>query len=127
MTDGTHRNDNRKQKGAAAEEAAYQYLLSQGYLLKDRNWRCRSGELDLVMEYDDWLIFIEVRSRGSNVRYGTAAESVDMRKIRQVRGTAEVYLHYKQTKNKNIRFDFIAVQFNADLTIASLEHIENAF
>lgn len=119
--------DNRRQKGAAAEQAAADYLLSLGYRIRDKNWRCRSGELDLVAEEDRILVFVEVRSRSQNTAYGTAAESVDVRKIRQVRSVAEVYLHYSQQENREIRFDVIAVELGADLSIASLQHIEGAF
>lgn len=121
--------DKRKEKGAVAEEHAASYLLDQGYEVIDRNWRCRSGELDIVARKDDFLIFIEVRSRSGSSRYGTPAESVNVHKINQVRKTAEVYLLYKQADliTTMIRFDVIAVLLHADMTVANLEHITEAF
>ncbi|NQX46155.1 YraN family protein [Paenibacillus tritici] len=117
----------RKEKGAAAEQAARLYLTSRGYLIKECNWRCRSGELDIIAEYEGGLIFIEVRSRSGSAAQGTAEESVDERKIRQVRNTAQVYLHMQNMHQAVISFDVIAVQLNADLSIASLRHIREAF
>ena len=118
---------NRRQKGAVAEEAAVQHLIQNGYQILDRNWRCRSGELDITAEKDGVLVFIEVRSRSSSGRFGTPSESVDQRKVLQVRSTAEHYLHLKKQHGRSIRFDVIAVMLNADLSAASVEHIPNAF
>lgn len=117
----------RKQKGIAAEEAARMYLSSRGYLIREYNWRCRSGELDIIAEYEEALVFIEVRSRSGSGLQGTPEESVDERKIRQVRNTAQVYLHMQGLQDAVISFDVIAVQLNRDLSIAALRHIRRAF
>ena len=117
----------RKQKGTAAEQAARLYLCSRGYSIRDCNWRCRSGELDIVADHEAGIVFIEVRSRSGSGVQGTAAESVDERKIRQVRNTAQVYLHMQGLQDAAVTFDVIAVQLNADLSIASLQHIREAF
>ncbi|WP_405114177.1 YraN family protein [Paenibacillus sp. FSL K6-1217] len=120
-------NYTRQEKGAAAEQAARMYLTSQGYLIRDYNWRCRSGELDIIAEYEGALVFIEVRSRSGSAMQGTAEESVDARKIRQVRETARVYLHMQGLQPAAVSFDVIAVQLQPDLSIASLRHIREAF
>lgn len=119
----------RREKGAAAEQAASLYLTSRGYRILEHNWRCRSGELDIIAEYEAGLVFIEVRSRSGSPQRGTAEESVDARKIRQVRQTAGVYLHQHQEgiSQADISFDVIAVQLNADLSVVSLRHIRGAF
>lgn len=118
--------DNRREKGAAAEQAACDYLAAKGYAILDRNWRCRSGEIDIVAELGRLLVIVEVRSR-SGSRYGTAAESVDYRKIRQVRGIASTYLHYKRLEDREMRFDVIAIELDAARNVVSLQHIEGAF
>lgn len=118
---------NRKQKGKAAEEGAVQYLTSQGYSIVERNWRCRSGELDIIAESEGDLIFIEVRSRSGELLQGTPEESVNARKIYQVRSTAQVFLHMKGYEERRISFDIITVLLNEDLSIASLGHIREAF
>ncbi|AIQ30534.1 endonuclease [Paenibacillus sp. FSL P4-0081] len=128
MSHGADRtNYTRRQKGAAAEQAASLYLSSRGYIIRECNWRCRSGELDIIAEYEDGIVFIEVRSRSGAGVQGTPEESVDERKIRQVRNTAQVYLHMRGLNNPVISFDVIAVQLNRDLSIASLRHIREAF
>lgn len=116
----------RKDKGRAAEEAAASHLQQQGWRIIERNWSCRSGELDIIAEQGKILLFVEVRSR-SGISYGMPAESIDARKIQQVRRTAEVYLHRFGLSDRQIRFDAIAVMLGRNLEIRSLEHIEEAF
>ena len=73
--------------GSGAEQRALQYLQDQGLRLLERNWRCKLGELDLVMQDGDTVAVIEVRSRARSDR-GSAAETVDARKqARVVRAT----------------------------------------
>ena len=62
-------------QGTAAEDLALRYLEARGLSLVTRNFRCRTGELDLIMRDGEHLVFVEVRSRRST-RYGTPAESV---------------------------------------------------
>lgn len=116
----------RKDKGSAAEEAAASHLKRQGWRIIERNWSCRSGELDIIAEQGEIMLFVEVRSR-SGLGYGMPAESIDARKIQQVRRTAEVYLHRFGLSDRQIRFDAVAVMLGRNLEIRSLEHIEDAF
>ncbi|WP_379126488.1 YraN family protein [Paenibacillus sp. sgz500958] len=118
---------NRKQKGQAAEEAAVTYLTSLGHTVLARNWRCRSGEIDIIYEADGRLFVVEVRSRSHNVMQGTPEESVNTRKIAQVRSTAAVYLHTTHQTERLLSFEVISVRLNKDLSIASLHHIREAF
>lgn len=117
----------RKQKGAAAEDVAAACLIQKGLRILNRNWRCRTGELDIIAEHEGVLVIVEVRSRSGTGAFGTPSESVDLRKMTQVRNTALQYIHLKQYHNRPIRFDVVAVMLNTDLTPASVEHIPNAF
>ncbi|WP_150267611.1 YraN family protein [Paenibacillus tepidiphilus] len=117
----------RKQKGTAAEDAAALYLASRGYAILERNWRCRSGELDIVAELAGRLVIVEVRSRGSNPLPGTPEESVDARKIRRVRQAAAIYLHQQRHADRQVTFDVVTVLLHEDLSIAALHHIREAF
>ncbi|MEK5058700.1 YraN family protein [Paenibacillus sp. FSL H7-0326] len=124
------RKDSRKEKGGAGEQAAVQYLKQQGYDIMDTNWRCKSGELDIVAQKGGTTIFAEVRSRTSLDRFGTHLESVNLRKKAQVRRTAAVYIQERKLYNSPIRFDVIGVLLNpADWTEEPLhiDHIMNAF
>ncbi|MFF2014750.1 YraN family protein [Paenibacillus sp. NPDC058177] len=118
---------NRKQKGAAAEAAAVYYLSSRGYIIVERNWRCRSGEIDIIAEHEGSLVFVEVRSRSGTLRQGTPEESVNGRKIQQVRNMALIYLHMTGQEERRILFDVIAVWLQEDLSVASMTHIRGAF
>lgn len=117
----------RRQKGQAAEEAAVLYLSSQGYRVLERNWRCRTGELDIIAMKAGVLIFVEVRSRSGSGNLGTPEEAVDLRKRDQVRRTAAVFLHTTRRDNMPVAFDVIAVRLSPDMSIASLHHIPDAF
>lgn len=121
------RADNRKQKGAAAEAAAAAMLIQKGYRILERNWRSRYGELDIIAETEGTLVFIEVRSRSGISSYGTPSESVNARKMMQVRSTAEQYIHYKRYYDRPVRFDVISIILQDDMTAASMDHIHNAF
>ena len=124
-------NSVRRQNGRLGEEAACAYLLRLGYVIVGRNWRCRSGEIDIIAEHEGRLVFVEVRSRRYQMNsFGTAAESVDWRKQRQVRATAQMYLRQSGKGEAAIRFDVIAVSLAAndeDGIMAECRHYEGAF
>ncbi|MDK8193499.1 YraN family protein [Paenibacillus sp. UMB7766-LJ446] len=117
----------RQQKGRLGEEAACDWLREHHYRILRQNWRCRSGEIDIVAVHEGMIIFIEVRSRSGTGKYGTPQESVDIRKIQQVRATASVYLQMTGETNHQIRFDVIAVMLDKAGETVSLDHIINAF
>lgn len=96
------------EKGEAAEELAYQHLKSQGLVLLERNYRSRFGEIDLIMQDGDVLVFAEVRYR-KNAKYGGAALSVGYQKQQRIRKTAMIYLQRKGC-NHPARFDVIAIE-----------------
>jgi putative endonuclease len=106
---------------------AVQHLQTAGHLILERNWRCTSGEIDIISQYEDTLIFTEVRTRRPTGTFGTAAESIQARKQRKVRDIATVYVHRHYSRMPRIRFDAVAVQLNEDGTLHSLQHYVNAF
>jgi len=99
----------KKISGDHAEDAACNYLQSQGLKLLERNFLCKRGEIDLVMRQADTTVFVEVRYR-RNSRYGSGAESVDWRKQEKLLVTAQYYLqqHPKAAKGA-CRFDVVAL------------------
>jgi len=99
----------REQRGARAEQLARNYLEQQGLYFRQANFRCRRGEIDLIMQDGDTLVFVEVRYR-RNSRYGTAAETVDRHKQRKLVTTALFYLQSNpQLARLSGRFDVIAI------------------
>jgi putative endonuclease len=95
--------------GKRVESVALKYLRNAGLTLIKRNYRCRLGEIDLIMNDGDLLIFAEVRYRKSN-RFGSGAESVDYRKRRKLILTARHFLasHHRYGE-PDCRFDVISV------------------
>jgi len=95
------------QVGADKEQLACDYLQRQGLALVARNYRCRRGEIDLVMREARTLVFVEVRFRRSE-RFGTAAETVDIHKQRRLAATAAHYLQHHPNRLA-CRFDVLAL------------------
>ena len=100
-------NQTSHSKGQHAENACCEYLKQQGLKLLARNYRGHRGEIDLVMQEAQTLVFVEVRFR-KNSFYGSALESVDQKKQLRILSTAEEYLQNK-TKLKNGRIDVVAM------------------
>lgn len=109
-------------KGAEAERQAAEFLLQRGLALVDKNYRCRYGEIDLIMREGSTLVFVEVRMR-SRADFGGAAASIDAAKRGRLLRTAQHYL----SALRNIppcRFDALLVH-SADG--AQIEWVRNAF
>jgi putative endonuclease len=114
----------RRDAGSDAERRALAYLQSAGLKLIERNYRCRIGELDLVMLDGRTLVFVEVRFRSSD-RYGGAAASITPRKQRRIINAARHFLATRaELRRYPARFDVVAV---AALDERHLEWIKSAF
>ncbi len=114
----------KQQTGQAGEDAALQHLQTAGLKLIDRNYHCRWGEIDLVMQDKDCIVFVEVRLRSSGA-FGGAAASVDLRKQKKLQKTA---LHYLQknrlSARQAARIDVVAVRPSRETF--DVEWIQNA-
>lgn len=119
--------DLRKRRGDLAEAEAAAFLERLGYRIKEKNWRCRTGELDIVAADGDTTVIVEVRSRKENGRFGTAIEAVTPRKCMQVRATAQVYLRYAGLEGARIRFDVVAVTNDEAGGVKEVRHLVGAF
>ncbi len=103
--------------GASAEELAARLLVQRGYTIVERNFRCPSGELDIVARDRDVLVFVEVRSRGDG-EHGDAVEMIDRRKQRQVARVAMHYIVDRDPVFARSRFDVVAItDGNAELFV----------
>ena len=112
------------ERGTWAEDLACRHLLDHGLRLVTRNYRCRHGEIDLVMRDGPTIAFIEVRLR-SRTDFGSGAESVDARKQARVLSSAEHYLQRHATLLADCRFDVVSILQSGDSF--QLEWIRNAF
>lgn len=97
--------------GQFYEALALKHLKQHGLKLLDRNYASKYGEIDLVMQDKDTLVFVEVRRRKHD-NYGTAIESVDYQKQTRIANTAENYLQ-KHPWSGPCRFDIVAIQGKA--------------
>jgi putative endonuclease len=117
--------DKRAETGRNAEQKALIYLQAQGLQLVERNYRCRGGEIDLVMRDSKQLVMVEVRYRRSTSYLGAAA-SVDQRKQRRLIVAARHYLaSHPQSANDPVRFDVMA--FDGPASAPDIEWLRNAF
>ena len=107
-------------RGFEAEEMAFEYLLRQGLTAVERNYRCRLGEIDLIMRDGNTLVFVEVRMRAST-DFGGAIESIDARKQRKLLSAAR---HYIGALGKIPECRFDVVLLNGD---SHIDWIPNAF
>ncbi len=95
--------------GQDAEHEALAFLRSQGLQLVCRNFRCRGGEVDLVMLHGGCLVFVEVRYRRS-ARFLMPALTVDLHKQRKILRTAAIFLaRHSRFAQRTVRFDVVAI------------------
>mgnify|MGYP000414802939 CR=1 FL=1 len=99
--------------GNRAESAAFDYLIKQGLRPVARNFRCRGGEIDLIMEKKNLLIFVEVRLR-LNAGYGSGADSVSLSKHNKIITPSKRYLQTSGHQWESYRFDVISIGKQVD-------------
>jgi putative endonuclease len=107
-------------RGESAEEQAHKFLINKGLKPVCRNYRCKQGELDLIMTDQQTLVIIEVRYRKTD-QYGSAVESVTRAKQSRIIAATHSYLS-SQNADRPIRFDVVAISGNG-----KVEWIQNAF
>lgn len=113
--------ENNRKTGALYETKAKEYLMQKGYKILASNYRIRSGEIDVIARDGDYICFVEVKFRTTNM-FGSPLEAVDFRKQQQIKHVARVYLMKNRLSEWTpCRFDVIA--FEGD----QMTHIENAF
>jgi len=113
-----------KRLGDWGEEKATQFLTKNGYKIIERNFRWARGELDIVAEKDDLLIFVEVKT-ATSANMGEPASWVTPRKQKQIALAAQKFLQDNRIENKDCRFDVIGIMKTG--STFKIQHIENAF
>jgi putative endonuclease len=117
--------DQRADVGRRGELATERRYVARGYRVVARNWRCRLGELDLVLARGTALVFCEVKTRRGS-RFGGGFEAVDVHKRQKVRVLAEVFLLQTKASPAAVRFDVASVWLRPDGS-TSVELFEDAF
>lgn len=113
--------------GAWGEALAAEYLQKKKYKLLATGYRCRFGEIDLIMANKKYLVFVEVKLRKSD-RFASAMEFVDCHKQNRIRTTAEMYLSQNPT-DLQPRFDVVEIYApeGLDTQEPEIHHLEDAF
>ena len=113
--------------GGWGEALAAEYLRTKRWEVVAQGWRCRFGEIDLIVKNKKYLAFVEVKLRKSD-RFASAMEYVDRRKQDRIRMTASMYLSQNET-NLQPRFDVIEIYAPQGMETPKPEiiHLEDAF
>ena len=115
----------RRERGARGEKLAGEFLKRKGYRLRETNFRCREGEIDIVAEHGDYLVFVEVRTKKST-QFGTPEESITAAKREKLIEVAQVYLQTHEDIPPFWRIDVVAVELAQNEKPSRIELIENA-
>ena len=113
--------------GILGEELAAQFMITQGYQILERNYRCKGGEVDIIARdsTDKSLVFIEVKTRRT-LSYGVPQLAVNLFKQRQISKAALTWLSKNRLHDQNARFDVIAILLHSG-NPHQIDHIKNAF
>lgn len=107
--------------GSKGENMAAEFLKEKGFEIVARNYRYKRSEIDLIVKRENWLLFIEVKTRSSS-EFGEPEEFVDDFKARMIFEAAEEYIFSNDWKG-HIRFDVVSVKLGA---VPEIEHFEDA-
>ena len=109
--------------GTKGENLAADYLIDKGFDIVVRNYRFRKTEIDLIIQREDWLIFVEVKTRSSSA-FGEPEDFVDDYKVRNIYEAAEEYIFSNDWRG-HIRFDIVSVKLGETPEILHLEDAIN--
>ncbi len=115
----------RRRRGQQGEQIAAEFLQQQGYLIQERNYRSRRGEIDIIAWDGGTLVFIEVKSKTHTV-FGFPAEMVDQRKQQTLVRVAMHYVRQQKLPHTALRFDVVAILVRPD-AMPDVIHIPAAF
>ena len=115
----------RSRLGTSGESAACAFLKGEGLEVRERNYRCRWGEIDIIARQGDTLVFVEVRSRRS-LSYGAPQESISVRKVQRLIATAETYMQSCPDIPDHWRIDLISVLMGRTGEVERVEHLPHA-
>ena len=115
----------RRETGNLGEKLAQVYLEQRGYTVVETNYRCPSGEIDIIAKIDGYLVFVEVRSKRS-AEYGSAEESITPSKKAHLIDSAAYYYQTHEDLPDLYRIDFVGVEIGRDNMPLRINLIENA-
>lgn len=115
-----------KEVGNLGEAIAVEYLISVGYEILERNFRCKIGEVDIIAKDGIYLTFIEVKTRRV-LDYGEPCESVTASKVKKIVKCSQYFTLINQIKNISFRFDVVEVILDRNMNYKGIKLIKNAF
>lgn len=115
----------RRDIGMYGERIACEFLGKNGYDIVETNYRCASGEIDIVARQEDTLIFVEVRTKKS-WQYGSPEESITEIKKDRLRAVAESYGQEHDNIPESWRIDFMGIELDGNNRVKRIQLIENA-
>lgn len=110
--------------GGRGEDLARAYLEQKGYRFITANWKCKAGEIDLIMQKDRALVFVEVRTRRPT-SYGAGYETVGWQKQQKLSRAGRWYMQSVRWRG-DARFDVVSITDDGS-GVPEVEHIEYAF
>ena len=113
-----------KTLGDFGEEVAADSLRAKGYRILARNWRTSAGEIDIIAEQNDVIVFVEVKTRTSDL-YGTPQDAITQNKRRRIIRSSLVYLTEKDLLDRDWRVDMVAILCGRNWVVTNVEHYEN--
>jgi len=116
---------NRAEVGKLGEKAAQKFLKKRGYRIRETGFRCRHGEIDIIAQKKDWLVFVEVRTK-SNLEFGSPEESITKSKKERLIASALTYTTTHQDIPSLWRIDVVAIELDDKGKAKRIELIVNA-
>jgi putative endonuclease len=115
----------RQEVGKLGEKEAQKFLKKKGYRIRETGFRCHHGEIDIIAQKKDYLVFVEVRTK-SNLDFGTPEESITQAKKERLIASALTYTTTHENLPPLWHIDVIAIELDDKGKPKRIEHIENA-
>ena len=115
----------RQEVGKLGEKTAQKFLKKRGYRIRETGFRCPRGEIDIIAQRKDYLVFVEVRTK-SNLDFGTPEESITQAKKKKLVALALTYTSTHQNLPSLWRIDVVAIELDDKGKPKRIELIENA-
>jgi len=109
--------------GKQGEDIAVEMLRTKGYVILERNWKNKFGEIDIIAKKDGVLVFVEVKTKVGEL-FGLPEEMVGGKKLHKVRHMATIYMNGKETL---CRIDVVAIVLAENGSVSRLTHYENVY